>query len=238
MLIKEKPRMSNSSYVPPVPPVPGEPPKPKKRSWWLYGLIGCAGIIVIGIIVAVAGGMWLWNKVPKNENEAVAFIVEKANPDLEVLSVDTNAGTISVRNKKTGEHLTMSLDDAKNGKFTIETDKGKAVIGAGAIENIPSWVAIYPGSKPEGGFSGEEQGKKTGVMSFTTSDSVSQVIDFYKEKLAAEGLEPQEQGGFTGTESFSVFTARSPDERRTVSVSATRDQEQTRVQVSFEEKAE
>ena len=249
--------MSNSAYIPPVPPIPGQPEQPKKRKWWIYGLIGCAGIIVIAVVALIAGGIWL---AKQGEEKAIAFIIEKANPDLEVLSLDKDAGTISVKSKKTGETYTMSVEDAKQGKIVlkndkgetvtlnadgegtarIETEKGTTVIGGASAENIPAWVAIYPGTNPQGVWSGEEQGKKNGAMSFTTADSVAQVIDFYKEKLAAQGLQGDDQANFGGTEQYSSYTARSEDQRRSVTVAASREQadSSTRVNIMYEEKTE
>ena len=249
--------MSNSAYIPPVPPIPGQPEQPKKKKWWIYGLIGCAGIIVIIVVVVILGGVWV---AKQGEEKIISFAIEKANPDLEVLSLDKDAGTISVKSKKTGETFTMSVEDAKQGKFTlkndkgetvtfnadgagtarIETEKGTSVIGAAAVENIPAWVAIYPGTNPQGAWSGEEEGKKNGAMSFATTDTVAQVIDFYKEKLAAEGLQGDDQANFGGTEQYANYTARSEGQRRTVTVSASREtaDSETRVNVMYEEKAE
>ena len=246
--------MSNA-YIPPVPPVPGQPEPPKKRKWWLYGLIGCAGIVLVVVIVVIAAGVWAAKKGPE---KLIELAIEQANPDLDVLSFDTDAGIIAVKSKKTGETFTMSVEDAKQGKFTlkndkgetvtfnadgegtarIETEKGTSVIGAAAVENIPAWVAIYPGTNPQGAWSGEEEGKKNGAMNFTTTDTVAQVIDFYKEKLAAEGLQGDDQANFGGTEQYSSYTARSEDQRRTVTVAASREDADslTRVNIMYEEK--
>ncbi len=50
---------------------PGQPAA-KKTRWWIWGLLGCGGLIVLIVVMAVAGGAYLWNKAPKTELEATA----------------------------------------------------------------------------------------------------------------------------------------------------------------------
>ncbi len=51
-----------------------------------------------------------------------AELVLRLNPDVDVLSSDPAAGTITVREKKTGKEVTFDLEDIKAGKFSI-TDR-------------------------------------------------------------------------------------------------------------------
>jgi hypothetical protein len=242
--------MSSSNYVPPI---PGK----KKTAWWVWGLLGCGGLIVVIVVVLVAGGAYLWTKVPKTELGMVAKAIELSNPDIEVVSLDEDRQIVTLKDKKTGKELTVNLEDAKRGKFSFSSNDGKESVTFGgedgiikvqgekgttilgeAPKNLPSWLAAYPGATPQGGMSNEDQGRRGGVINFTTSDSVSQVIAFYREKLAEQGLHPSDEGEGSNTDESGGFTARSDDEKKSVTVTASRSDNQTSVGVTFEEKME
>ena len=243
--------MSNSNYVPPI---PGQPVK-KKTAWWVWGLMGCGGLLVLIVVVVLAAGAYVWHKVPKTELGMVAKAIEYTNPNVEVVSLDEARQVVTLKDKKTGKTLTVNLEDAKQGKFSfssndgkesvtfggedgvikVQGEKGTTVLGQ-APENLPSWLPTYPGGTAQGGMSNDEQGQRGGVVNFTTSDPVSKVIAFYKEKLAEQGLHPGDEGDTSATEELGIFTARSEDEKKSVTVSASRQNDQTTVGVTFEEK--
>jgi len=245
--------MSNSNYVPPI---PGQPVK-KKTAWWMWGLLGCGGLILVVAVVLVAGGAYLWHKVPKTELGIVAKTIELTNPDVEVVKLDEDRQVVTLKDKKTGKELTVNLEDAKQGKFSfsskdgkesvtfggedgvikVQGEKGTTILGQ-APKNLPSWLPTYPGATTQGGMSTDEQGQRGGAINFTTSDPVSKVIAFYKEKLAEQGLHTGDAGDSSSTEELGIFTARSEDEKKSVTVTASRSNDQTNVGVTFEEKTE
>lgn len=53
-----------------------------------------------------------------NDLEAAKHLLQ-ANPDLEVANSDATAGTVTIRNKKTGETVTLSVEDIKQGRFKM-----------------------------------------------------------------------------------------------------------------------
>jgi hypothetical protein len=122
----------------PVPPPPGTPQAPKKGLSPLAWVgIGCAAIIVIGLIalggLGAIGSYFIKkqaDKFQKNPTMAAAEMVVRLNPDLELVSSDEKTNTLTIKDKKTGEVTTFSADDAKNGKFTFKTDKGTATFDA------------------------------------------------------------------------------------------------------------
>ena len=57
-----------------------------------------------------------------------------ANPDLEVVSSDDESGTVTIRNKKTGEEITMNAADIKNGRLRFKNEKGEEVTFEGSGE--------------------------------------------------------------------------------------------------------
>ena len=78
--------------------------------------------------------------------------------------------------------------DASSGQVSLQTPEGKVTMGKmGAVSEAELGIPIYPNAKPaEAGF--EVSSPKGGVRTFlfTTNDSITQVADFYKEKLGDE----------------------------------------------------
>jgi len=71
--------------------------------------IGCGTILVILVIVVSLAVRACVDKVEefrKNPEKAGAEMFVRMNPDLELVSQDENAGTMTVRVKKSGETVT------------------------------------------------------------------------------------------------------------------------------------
>ncbi|MCI0490128.1 MAG: hypothetical protein L0229_26340 [Blastocatellia bacterium] len=142
---------------------------------------------------------------------AVAKFVTAMNPDLELVSVDEEKGLITIKNKKTGKTVTVNVDEARDGKieFTeegkesvsieakgegdsgsleVKTEEGTAKFGAGAPDNLPDWLPAYPGAEIKGTYSVQNKKGQSASFSFTTDDSMSEVISFYEERLKNAGL--------------------------------------------------
>ena len=162
---------------------------------------------IVWVLVAVLGaGFFLVHKarqagldpelMRRNPGLAVSKLVATVNPNVEVVNTDEGAGTITVRDKKTGKMITMTFDQAKTGqfKFSATDDEGKTATMAfgAAAGKVPSWVPAYPGAKVEGTFAakgndGTDKGEG-GIFSFTTPDSPSQVMSFYQDKCKEAGM--------------------------------------------------
>src|SRR4029453_8943126 len=107
-------------------------PAPKKGMGvvgWLA--IGCPGCLLLGLGSCFACGYYAKRKLgqfneemQKNPEMAAAKLVVKMTPDLELVSADDAAGTLTVKNTKTGEVVTVSVADAKEGKFSVLSDMG------------------------------------------------------------------------------------------------------------------
>lgn len=69
------------------------------------------------------GGSWrITGATPERASSAssglaTAKLIIQANPDLDLVSSDEAAGTMTVRNKRTNEVITVSIEDVKNGKI-------------------------------------------------------------------------------------------------------------------------
>ena len=136
--------------VPPPPvmaqPVPGAPAAARKTSpiVWIFLIVGV--LFVLGIVERRRSRILLVHKakqagldtdmIQRNPAYAIAKMAVAANPDLSEVSHDDRAGTITLRDNKTGKVMTMNFDDIKNGKirFSGTDDNGKAAtveIGGG-----------------------------------------------------------------------------------------------------------
>jgi hypothetical protein len=178
----------------------------------IVALAGIAGILLINRgcqkvkeIAEESGG---------NPAKLMAKLAVAANPDLEIVSTDDAKGEMTLRDKKSGKSITLPLNDlakgkitvqeadgktttvdvaetGSGGKMTIEGPDGKTVISSGAqASSLPSWIPAYPGASPkEGGFSSETPEGIAGTQSFTSSDAVEKVKQFYAEKFKAAGFE-------------------------------------------------
>ncbi|MGD0774390.1 MAG: hypothetical protein ABSC05_16365 [Candidatus Solibacter sp.] len=160
---------------------------------WILLIV--VGLVVVGIVGLVGTGLYVAHSVARNPGLAMARILTAANPDAEVLSTDPNSQTMRIRNKKTGEEVTLSFDDLKKGKFTLSaTDKNGQVANVeigGGEGKLPSWVPTYPGAKAQGNMTAKgEDANGTGeggMVAFTTPDAPSKVTAFYEAKCKEMG---------------------------------------------------
>ena len=209
-------------------PVP--PPRSTSPIVWILGIVG--GLIVIVILCVVGFTFFVVHKVKqagfdpelmrRNPGMAVGKMIATANPDAEVLSTDDNAGTITIRDRKTGKVVTITFDQAKNGQFKMSAvgDDGNASleIGGGAGK-LPSWVPNYPGSTAQGTFAvkgnSNDGSGEGGNFTFTTKDPASKALGFYQDKAKEMGMKVSlnsttDQGG--------MIIAADDDNKRTLTV--------------------
>ncbi len=205
---QQRPAATAAMAGPAVPaaaqPADPYPPGRRKTSPLVWVLVIVLGLFVLGGIATVAGGYFIYHKVrqagldpdlmQRNPGLAVGKLLAAANPDVDVVRTDDGAGTITVRDKKTGKVVTMSFDEAKKGKITFKEEGGEdqsATVEFGASgEKLPSWIPAYPGAKVQGTFSvtGNSAEGEGGTYALTTSDSADKVLAFYQDRLKAAGM--------------------------------------------------
>jgi hypothetical protein len=229
-----------SNYVPPttpigMPPQQQFPPPPAKKSNVLtYVLIGCGTFVILGVLAFAVGGYFVWNKakemgldpelMQKQPTLAAAKIMVAMNPEIELVSVDEAKGLITIKDKKTGETVTINLEDAQKGKVVFKKDGGDEVSiegksdgasgslevktkdgvakfgSAAAAEGLPEWFPAYPGAKVQGNYSSQGKDGYSGGFQFMTQDPVESVVKFYEDSLR--------QAGFKMTSSLSKQDAK------------------------------
>jgi len=189
--------------------MPAPPPVARRTSPLVWVLVIVVGLFVVGFIGVVGAGVYVAHKarqagldpalMSRNPGLAIGKLIAAANPDAEVLKTDEGAGTITVRDKKTGKVVTVTFDQARNGgiKFTAEGEKGEtASMEFGVAANKPpDWVPIYPGATAQGTFSvrgSSADGSGTGGnYTYSTSDSAEKVFQFYENKAKDSGMTPK-----------------------------------------------
>ena len=166
--------------------------------------IGCGGIVLIGLIVVVAGGLFVAKKASdfvedaqKNPAYTYARLIAATNPDIEVVDRDDEKQMVSLKNLKTNEVVTLNLEDLEQGRISWVTADGEVKIGAN-VGDIPSWVPIPPGSEANLNYSATENGEASGMVTYTVDDSVDEVITWYKEKLESDGYQLQSHNADMG----------------------------------------
>ena len=202
--------MTVASPPPPQNPYTPQPPVgPKKTSPWVWVGVGCLVLFLLGCGTCVFLGYkakHFAEKYKDNPELLAAELMIKANPDLEEVSSDKDAKTITVRDKKTGKEMTLNFEDIKNGKFSMEgSDGSKVNIGDGSVKvtdekgqtttiaggvgtsNLPDWLPAYPGATSTSSFSAT--GANGGAITMLeTTDSADQALAFYEGKLKDVGF--------------------------------------------------
>lgn len=255
------------NYPPSAPP-PAPVVTPKKTSPWLWVLAGCGTLLVIGIIAIAGVSFFAYRKMQqagldpalmqKNPGLAAAKIAVTMNPDLELISMNEENSTLTVRDKKSGKTVTVSAEDIQEGKITIKdddnenvsiqangnsgtfeikTDKGTVKIGSGAASDVPDWVPTYPGVEVGGTTSMQSGEGSTGSYQFTTPDSVEDVLSYYENALQSAGLEVETNSAkANGQISGGTATGKDSDETRTIAVMASAASGETSVTVTYQDK--
>lgn len=256
---------------PPSPPPAGATPKKKGLSPLAWVGIGCGGLLLLAIIAFVVAGAiglsWLGGKAKEFEDNpamASAKMMVRMNPELELVESDDEAGTLTIRNKETGEVMTVGLDEIEEGRIRFESEDGEEIIigmeegaeegegaftvrdeegntrmriGAGGEEDIPEWVPRYEGAAAQGTYYSESGGEVSGGFSFETADPVDDVLAYFAEAFAEAGLE--ETGRTTSQAAGARYgNINAEGGGRTVGVMATGEGETTQVVVSYSESEE
>ncbi len=216
---------------------------------WAWFGIGCAGLLALVLVVVVVIGMFVTKKVKevasdfeKNPEIAAARMLVKLNPEIEEVEVDEDEGTITVRNKKTGEIFTADVDDLKEGRFTVTGEDGTAVItagsedegsfkitaggqtmefGAGENSTVPSWIPIVPGAEVEPLFTMGSDEVTRGSVKIITDKGADEVLDFYRKEMETAGFEIQESSFSGGDESVNMLNGHSKDPKKSLMVNVT-----------------
>ncbi len=211
--------MATTPSTPPPPPSPAAPtatPPRKGVSPIVWVLVGCGALLVIAALVLLGAGIFVAKKardvvgdVERNPALAAAKLLAATNPEIEVVSSDDTAQTVTLRNRRTGETVTVDLEDVKKGRIAFTTGEGKrvaitasgeeggglhieseqgemAIVGGG--EKFPSFLPRFPGLRLQHAMSSTAAEGSTAIWQFTSSDPPEAILEFYRREMEAKGF--------------------------------------------------
>jgi len=250
--------MSETSLPPNVQPVA------KKKSPWLFIGLGCLGLVLVAIVGTVVLVGWGANKVAQvakdagmNPEQFAAELIVKANPDLELVRSVPNEKTITIRQKSTGEEITLSFADIAAGKFSIkqkgkeisidsqsqagggvitvtEDDKTTQITTSTAATKLPAWLPSTPSLRfAEGGYQITENGVASGLATATSSESVATLHAFYKAELEKEGFAVEENKIDVGEVEVATLQATHGNDGRNLTLTIQKSKDASEAQLSF-----
>ena len=185
--------------------------------------VGCVVLLIASIIGIYMGGKFLWGKAREqldkagvsmqdfqaHPERAAAKIFLSVNPDLEMVSEDKDAGTITVKIKSSGEVITVTYKDlaegkivfrdgkgqefkvtgtGKDGGITMEGADGKTVIGTD-VSPPPAWVPLHPSmTLMQGGMRSETADGVKGTSIAESTESLATLKTFYEDALKKSGF--------------------------------------------------
>lgn len=250
-----------SSPPPQVPGAPGAPAAKKGLSTlqWVLIVLGTLFVLMTGACVACGLAVNSFvgrvaSEFEENPAKAAAEMAVRLNPDLELVSTDDAAGTMTIRNRENGEEITVDFSDVSSGNLSFSTDQGDmtisadeggltatgpdgqvATFGAGANVQVAEWVERYPGAAvAETGFASTSAEQISGLFSMVTDDSVDDVTAWYRERLESLGYEVQvtTTSGAQGASSMIIATLADVERNQSVVVNAQDGRTQIAIQYS------
>ena len=187
---------------------------------WAWIGIGCGALMILVLVVVMVGGFFVARKVKdvaadfeENPARTIARGIIVATPELEEVSADDEAGTITFRNTKTGDIITMNYDEIKEGKLSFASDEGEITVDASGLQDsgtinvtddeggvifsaggdvsddVEPWVPIYPGCEPTNRHSMRTEHEHTGGFDLETPASVKKALEYYRAALSDDGYE-------------------------------------------------
>ncbi|HEX9801481.1 MAG TPA: hypothetical protein VGC00_15080 [Thermoanaerobaculia bacterium] len=259
--------MSEPVVPPPPPAVPGAAAPKQGLSTGAKIAIGCllALLLLAGGCFVVSAFFFQKAKgfiedVEKDPEAAAVKAVElmmRLNPEVEVLTSDPEAGTITLREKRTGKVVTFNAEDLKLGKVSFESegeriaidadeggdgepgrlrvasDDREMVFGADA-DAVPAWVPRYPGGRAESFSTVQAPGELSGTFTIHTADSADEVLAFYERELEAAGFEVEKSSLRSETATGGNLTARAGS--RSLNIALASQEGETQGLVAYAEK--
>ncbi|HEY5743692.1 MAG TPA: hypothetical protein VIS99_14250 [Terrimicrobiaceae bacterium] len=252
------------------PPLPGSNPRKSGLTPIAWVAIGCGGMLLVAFTIGTIAFAFVGRKVAdyarqieENPAKAAAELFVRVNPELEIVKVDDEAGTLTIRMKETGKEVTLTYADIAEGKFSVmsedrelrvEGDPGNGDLAKVTIKHsdrslsyfagneanakIPVWVseAAYPGAPPPTAvFAADAPEERSGSLETISSDNLAQVAQFYRNFLQHRGYDIDENSPSAEAGEMISFSARKEAEGRTLVIVTTKSQEGTQIFVTFKE---
>ena len=217
-------------------------------------------VILLGLVAMAGLGFYWFHKakeaglnpdlIRKNRDLGAAEVAVIRRGDVRVLSRNDAAGTMVVRDKRTGKTTSLKFDPATKSMVAIDEHSqqvpAQTTANSGTSETKPpnstqppassgsgpSWVPVYPGISAQTTVSHDEPGGERGSYVFVTMDAEEKVLSYYSEQLTTAGMKVSTAPGPDG----SSISAVEESKGRSVQVTISKTSDGTRVSVSYEEK--
>ncbi len=175
--------------------------------------IGCGVIILIALlgfgactILVAKTASDIAEEMENNPEITAARAFVFANPELEMVSVDEEAKTVTIRNTTTGEEMTVDASKLADGEIsfqgeggesltfgqggmTAKTDEGEFKIGGGGEAEVPEWAPVPDGAKDlMQMMSSVQNGEKSTMITFTVATELEALADAMEAKVKETGL--------------------------------------------------
>jgi hypothetical protein len=182
----------------------------------------------------------------------------KLNPELEVVTTDDEAETITIRNKSTGEEMTVDWSRVEEGRiifgsegkemtvgasegdeggtFTVKSSDGEEVrMGSGDAADIPAWVPLHAGAEPVSTFSMTSADGSSGALTATFDGSVQEAVETYEQLLTGAGYEVSKNVFTVQGEQGAMLTGASEADGRSLNLMISTEEGDTQVAVTYSE---
>jgi hypothetical protein len=223
------------------------PPTRRKTSPLVWILVVLLGIAVIVGVATFAGGWFLVHKAREaginpelfhdNPGLAISKVIGAFDPNAEVVKTDESAGTVTLRDRRSGKEINITFDDARNGRFRFqsENENGKKTVleFGGDATNVPAEVPVYPGAKLKANFEvdGDQGSGQKGAYEYelATHDTPAKVVAYYHHKLEESGMRLAMQNS---TPTGGMLVAEDDAHHRTMRVIVGRDDDDTTINIT------
>lgn len=203
--------------------------------------IGCGSVVLIAIVVGgilFGLGKRLFDDIKEDMGrdpmQDSAELVVELLPNLEKISENESIGEMTVRNRETGEDMTLTYTDLAEGNFMIpQPDGTQTPVGSTDLTPVPSWVPTYPNvDGPPRLILRETPTTIEGIITFQTRDLIANVDSFFKTNMSSSGSTTSTSTNF-GTLERMRCTFRSGDHSLAVTTSRNGASNPVKVQVHF-----
>ena len=272
--------MTDAAPVPPPLPESGDAKKGLSPLAWIaigvgtFLVVGFAGCMALGVFVfrtgqeavrEATGSESLGDFVDGLRDDPARTAAEaliRLNPELDLISTDEAAGSITFRNNRTNEEATLNFEDIAEGRFSMTTAEGELSIdadenadgaasvtlsgrdsetrfgGSASLADVPGWVPGYArGSDTQSAFQTTSGETRSGAISSTTTDPARTVVDYYKGVLEDAGYAiSAESLTQAGTGAIGAVSGELDAEGRSITVAAVEQSGETQVMVTYTER--
>ena len=169
---------------------------------------------------------------------------------------------MTIRNKQSGEVVTLNYDDIQQGKFSVQGANGEDVFsidsdtanngitinsgengeikigGAADLSDVPSWVPVYPDTLTSTTAMSRKtpDGKATGTIAFDVADDIDKITEFYRTALKDQGYEVNENTfNSNGIMSQAILTASHPSDGHQLNIVVGQADDKRSLMITYEE---